>query len=107
MKEMNNIFLWLAVYEDGREIISQNQEGLQRFYPQRFRMGDFREMHKRVSYNEIRETCNIWIEYHSQDFDTKIVTFYPNWMFVPKGTIKKLIGRDLTWEDEPVKYYGK
>lgn len=22
---------------------------------------------------------------------------------LPKGTIKKLIGRDLTWEDEPVK----
>ena len=21
---------------------------------------------------------------------------------LPKGTIKKLIGRDLTWEDEPV-----
>lgn len=23
-------------------------------------------------------------------------------ILVPKGTIKKLIGRDLTWEDEPV-----
>ena len=23
---------------------------------------------------------------------------------VPKGTIKKLIGRDLTWDDEPVEY---
>lgn len=23
---------------------------------------------------------------------------------LPKGSIKKLIGRDLTWEDEPVKY---
>lgn len=22
---------------------------------------------------------------------------------LPKGSIKKLIGRDLTWEDEPVK----
>lgn len=22
---------------------------------------------------------------------------------LPKGTIKKLIGRDMTWEDEPVK----
>ena len=31
---------------------------------------------------------------------------YPRWMFVPKGTIKKLIGKDLTWNDEPVKYYG-
>lgn len=24
-------------------------------------------------------------------------------IIVPKGTIKKLIGRDLSWEDEPVK----
>lgn len=23
-------------------------------------------------------------------------------VIVPKGTIKKLIGRELTWEDEPV-----
>ena len=23
-------------------------------------------------------------------------------IYLPKGTIKKLIGRDLTWEDEPV-----
>ena len=22
--------------------------------------------------------------------------------FLPKGSIKKLIGKDLTWEDEPV-----
>lgn len=25
-------------------------------------------------------------------------------VLLPKGSIKKLIGRDLTWEDEPVKY---
>jgi hypothetical protein len=23
-------------------------------------------------------------------------------IYLPKGTIKKLIGRDLTWSDEPV-----
>lgn len=23
-------------------------------------------------------------------------------IYLPKGSIKKLIGRDLTWEDEPV-----
>lgn len=23
-------------------------------------------------------------------------------IYIPKGTIKKLIGRDLTWKDEPV-----
>ena len=25
-------------------------------------------------------------------------------IIVPQGTIKKLIGRDLTWDDEPVEY---
>lgn len=29
-----------------------------------------------------------------------------DWINVPKGTIKKLIGRDLTWEDEPVEWFG-
>ena len=27
---------------------------------------------------------------------------YSMWMALPKGSIKKLIDRDLTWEDEPV-----
>ena len=106
MKETNNIFLWLAVYEDGREIISRNQEGLQRFYPLKFRLGDSREINKIVSYDASKETCNIWIEYHSPEKLDKVQAIYPNWMFVPKGTIKKIIGRDLTWDDEPVKYCG-
>ena len=25
-----------------------------------------------------------------------------DWIILPQGSIKKLIGRDLTWEDEPV-----
>ena len=27
---------------------------------------------------------------------------YSMWLVLPKGSIKKLIGRDLTWENEPV-----
>lgn len=27
---------------------------------------------------------------------------YSMWLVLPKGSIKKLIGRDLTWEDNPV-----
>lgn len=30
-------------------------------------------------------------------------TQYDTEISLPKGSIKKLIGRDLTWEDEPVK----
>ena len=30
-----------------------------------------------------------------------------NYIYLPKGTIKKLIGRDLTWSDEPVELKGE
>lgn len=30
------------------------------------------------------------------------VDIYNNAILVPKGSIKKLIGRELTWDDEPV-----
>jgi hypothetical protein len=43
-----------------------------------------------------------WIEYHNPDTISKFGTF-PTWNYLPKGTIKKIIGRELTWEDEPVK----
>ena len=29
-------------------------------------------------------------------------SWYDSAIFLPKGSIKKLIGKDLTWEDEPV-----
>lgn len=32
---------------------------------------------------------------------------YANMTYLPNGTIKKLIGYDLTWEDEPVEYSHK
>lgn len=27
---------------------------------------------------------------------------YSMWLVLPKGSIKKLIGKDLTWQDKPV-----
>lgn len=32
-----------------------------------------------------------------------LTDIYAHYASVPKGTIKKLIGRELKWEDEPVK----
>lgn len=29
------------------------------------------------------------------------------WVYLPKGSIKKLIGRELTWEDDPVELKGE
>lgn len=42
-----------------------------------------------------------WIEYHNPDTMKKTGEL-PHWLFLPKGSIKKLLGYDLTWEDEPV-----
>lgn len=41
--------------------------------------------------DEIQKHCDQWIG--DNDYS----------MVLPKGTIKKLIGKDLTWDDEPVK----
>lgn len=30
------------------------------------------------------------------------ISEYSIWLALPKGSIKKLIGRNLTWEDNPV-----
>lgn len=37
----------------------------------------------------------------SIDMFTSLYT-YSTCLYLPKGSIKKLIGKDLTWEDEPV-----
>lgn len=37
-----------------------------------------------------RARNSFWIEYTG------------DYLYLPKGSIKKLIGRELTWEDEPV-----
>ena len=36
--------------------------------------------------------CDCWLPLSGDD----------HWVMLPKGTIKKIIGRELTWKDEPV-----
>jgi len=38
------------------------------------------------------------------EIEDKFISLYPYgmWLALPKGSVKKLIGRDLTWEDNPV-----
>lgn len=45
----------------------------------------------------IRVNKALW-EYSPEAFDT-------NMCFLPKGSIKNLIGRELTWKDEAVEFY--
>jgi hypothetical protein len=62
--------VWLAVDNEGTEIIFQSKPKRGRFF-------------------------NLWVP--KEDREGFSIT-------VPKGTIKKLIGRGLTWDDEPVEY---
>ena len=40
-------------------------------------------------------TLNDWGDKEYEDL-------YDDWINLPKGSIKKLIGRELSWKDEPV-----
>lgn len=63
---------WLAVDENGKEGVFKNRP--------------------------IRGELNFW--YDEQEIDEGI--FYDTEISLPRGSIKKLIGRELTWNDEPV-----
>lgn len=43
-------------------------------------------------------------QFHPRKNEVRYLPLYSYSMYLnlPKGSIKKLIGRDLTWEDEPV-----
>lgn len=45
-------------------------------------------------------------QFHPKKTETQYLPLYPYsmWLVLPKGSIKKLIGRELTWKDKPVKY---
>lgn len=74
---------YLAVNPDGREYIFHN--------------------------NPSRVICNYndfysyWKDKGTYDYIRGMTTSAEDFsILLPKGSIKKLIGRDLTWEDEPV-----
>lgn len=94
--------IWLAVDSNGDEKLTTNPEGFQRFSPFKYYYGSFEErrieQQKPVSYRDTTQDHDIWIEYHNP----KEIAM-PHWNFLPKGTIKKIIGKELTWNDEPVK----
>lgn len=51
---------------------------------------------EKVFQNEPDRNTNYW--YINRDS----VFAYNSYVFLPKGSIEKLIGRTLTWEDDPV-----
>lgn len=106
-------YMWLAVDSNGNEKMTTCELGFQRFSPKLYHSsGSFnkeireaarKERKKMCSYDDTQMKDDHWIEIPS---DTIKIVAYPRWAYLPKGTIKKLIGRELTWDDEPVKYEG-
>lgn len=74
--------VWLAVAKDGTEIIFQDKPS---------RTED--DWKPTVDGEELE--MNDW-------GDVEYVDAYGDKIYLPKGSIKKLIGRELSWEDEPV-----
>lgn len=75
--------IWLAVDSNGDEKLTSNPGGFQRFLSEQ-------------SYDR-------WIENNiNLDEIEKFGCVLPHWNYLPKGTIKKIIGKELTWEDDPV-----
>lgn len=69
---------WVAVNKDGTEYIFNNKP------------------HRSIYENVFQIDDNDIVTYEWTDDK------YCGWVNLPKGSIEKLIGRNLTWEDEPV-----
>ena len=108
-------FIWLAVDSNGNEKMTTCEAGFQRFSPRLYhsdkslnpeiRSAAWEERKKICSYDDTQMKDDHWVEIPRTE-DMGKFGAYPQWAYLPKGTIKKLIGRELTWEDDPVKYEG-
>ena len=77
---------WVAVHKDGEENI--------------FTFKPYRRDYNHISYKLYKPTH--WTDEYVSDYGNEYTG-----ISLPKGTIKKIIGRDLTWEDEPVELKEK
>ena len=93
---------WLAVDKDGTEVISQVEiKRNTEIHKMKDRIWTIRE--ERDFENGVRE----WLVYVSKDEyrrnGSSFGYFNKNSIIkLPKGTIEKIIGKVLTWDDEPV-----
>ena len=94
--------IWLAVNSNGDEVLSSNPEGFQRFSPELYHNGDLKERKKVISFTDTQMEYDHWIEYHNPK-STYRYGERPSWNYLPKGTISKITGKTLTWEDDPIK----
>ena len=86
------IMAWLAVDKDGTELIFES-------HPLRAGAEKTEYSEKLINRNQT-EGCWYGKIINVTDYDT--FEYYDEPIELPKGTIQKLIGRELTWKDETV-----
>ena len=86
----------LAVDKDNTEWIFNYE--IERYY------GDATQTSEQlICYEDFEnKKCDFWTMKHFINFPTQ--GKYANRIDLPKGSIKKLIGKELSWEDEPVSF---
>lgn len=88
--------IWLVVDKDGAEKI---------FNVKPFR-GNTQKDRDHVCCTYVGEDYKKWYPKHDgRDEDTGHAYYQGHSIELPKGTISKLIGRELSWDDEPVELH--
>ena len=86
---------WVFVDKDGTEKISNSEPMRRQFKGRRILSAMWGMCTGTYSKNNWNKWCNGW--------STDEKDFLPFMgVIIPKGTIEKIIGRKITWEDEPV-----
>lgn len=83
----------LAVNKDGTEVICERE--LTRFIP------EDKSTHKVCPVKVLMDNKPCWIP-KVKVSECGTYGLWVSAMILPKGTIKRIIGRELTWEDDPV-----
>lgn len=89
--------IWLAVNKDGTEIISECE--LRRFIDKLHETNRMDYSCRCVDFENPNPHWTPKLKVEDTPKFGKLIAI----LKLPKGTIKKLIGRELTWDDEPVK----
>ena len=86
---------WVCVDKDGTEKISNNKPMRRQFKGTRI----LSALWGTCTGNYSKNNWNKWCNGYSND-EKDFLPFIG--VIMPKGTIEKIIGRKITWEDEPV-----
>ena len=124
MEENDKYFVWLFVNKSGEELVARHEpkrigktkvKNLQQtldkpgYYKKVnfFRDdNDLIEVEGTLGYNELWDHGDDW-ELPGYEITRETCYKWSPGLKLPQGTIEKLVGKKLTWEDEPIKYFGE